>query len=647
MRFFIKLFVFLVYFEIAQVEFSNAQRRTFNPGCIPYKVKNGRSRLRGRVFAQYSCNKGYLLAGDRYSKCSQGQWDSPPPMCVRPTCQKPQSIKDAIIHPSHRGGVLNFYCRPDFKLQGPKQAFCVDMKWSTHMPSCIPSTVIPSLSCDFETEDICGWTHDLNHNFDWLRLNKRTPSGHLATGPSFDHTKGRGEDGYYMYIEGSTQNINDTARLISPVYKRETNNTCLEFYYHMYGAGIGELRVYMKKVNDSWVFKLQDAIFARDGNQGNEWWRGLVELGPITDEFQIIFEGIRGISFTTDIAIDDVKIIENCVIDSTTTTEMDLPESTFVYDSCVNKCNTTTTADMSCRCDENCYENNTCCPDYVAVCVLGNDTDTTSTTDQESTTIEDNETTFPPITVLPTQQTIAILTLPTLSSIKTTQAITTTKPFGLKTTAITLSSTKPTMKPMTKLPIIIRKPTISTSTSTTQAPVVVTTTTGWIYKAFTLSTAPPLLPPPPPQPLPPVSTTQDAIVEEPNKTTTHHYYKNDMLTVPIEIATEDDSNVIGPIKEEPIIPKDYPSGHPILSDKVAPVHEKPAPSNKITVIAVLTVCFIVIGILSLIFLIKRYTRSWMSVKRMRSGNGDSQSDVRFLTHDEILDFRIAQPASDY
>ncbi|KRT85486.1 hypothetical protein AMK59_1274, partial [Oryctes borbonicus] len=168
------------------------------------------------------------------------------------------------------------------------------------------------MSCDFEMEDLCGWSHDLNHNFDWLRLNKNTPSGHLATGPSFDHTKGRGADGYYMYIEGSTQNVNDTARFISPIYKRETNNTCLEFYYHMFGSGMGELRVYVKKVNDSWIFKLEEAVFVKDGNQGNEWLRGLVQLGSIGDEFQIVFEGVRGFSFTTDIAIDDVKIIENC-----------------------------------------------------------------------------------------------------------------------------------------------------------------------------------------------------------------------------------------------------------------------------------------------------------------------------------------------
>lgn len=115
----------------------------------------------------------------------------------------------------------------------------------------------------------------------------RTPSGHLATGPSHDHTKGPGGNGYYMYIEGSTRNIHDKARLISPTYTKETNDTCLEFYYHMYGSGIGQLKVYVMKVNDTWDLKDENAVFVEEGNQGDEWWRGFVDLGPIDDQFQV------------------------------------------------------------------------------------------------------------------------------------------------------------------------------------------------------------------------------------------------------------------------------------------------------------------------------------------------------------------------
>lgn len=90
-----------------------------------------------------------------------------------------------------------------------------------------------------------------------------------------------------MYIEGSSKNINDKARLVSPIYKNEANNTCLEFYYHMYGSGIGQLNVYLKRINDTWAFDQHTTIFTMGGNQGDKWWRGIVELGTINDQFQV------------------------------------------------------------------------------------------------------------------------------------------------------------------------------------------------------------------------------------------------------------------------------------------------------------------------------------------------------------------------
>lgn len=149
----------------------------------------------------------------------------------------------------------------------------------------------------------------------------------------------------------------------------------------------------------------------------------------------------------------------------------------------------------------------------------------------------------------------------------------------------------------------------------------------------------------------PTLTTIASLPIVPTKTTTL-YFVNDMLTLPIATTTIEKLESIA--TEAPIVvQKEYPSdtdgaNHPVLSDKTAPIQEKPAPSNKGTVIAILTLCLIVVGVLGLIFLAKRYTsRNWMSVRRMRSGNGDSQSDVRFLTNDEILDFRLQLPQSEY
>ena len=50
--------------------------------------------------------------------------------------------------------------------------------------------------------------------------------------------------GHYMYIETSApRRPNDKARLSSTTYTKSTNDECLQFYYHMYGANIGTLNV--------------------------------------------------------------------------------------------------------------------------------------------------------------------------------------------------------------------------------------------------------------------------------------------------------------------------------------------------------------------------------------------------------------------
>ena len=53
--------------------------------------------------------------------------------------------------------------------------------------------------CDFEDENICNYTNDVqNTNFNWTRNSGPTDS--LATGPSIDHTT-QTLSGHYMYIE--------------------------------------------------------------------------------------------------------------------------------------------------------------------------------------------------------------------------------------------------------------------------------------------------------------------------------------------------------------------------------------------------------------------------------------------------------------
>ncbi|WP_411026962.1 hypothetical protein, partial [Salmonella sp. s55044] len=107
--------------------------------------------------------------------------------------------------------------------------------------------------------------------------------------------------GYYVYIETSSGNYGYVARLLSPTLTT-LGRHCLEFYYHMYGSAINTLNVYAKTTT------LGNATWTKYGSQGNQWILGQVSIHVFTPT-QIVFEGVRGSSFTGDIALDDISIV--------------------------------------------------------------------------------------------------------------------------------------------------------------------------------------------------------------------------------------------------------------------------------------------------------------------------------------------------
>lgn len=71
-----------------------------------------------------------------------------------------------------------------------------------------------------------------------------------------------------MFIESSApRRPNDKARLVSPVYQA-TATKCLNFWYSMYGADVGHLRVYIQSQNSSAV-----RIWDLYGDQNSPDWK--------------------------------------------------------------------------------------------------------------------------------------------------------------------------------------------------------------------------------------------------------------------------------------------------------------------------------------------------------------------------------------
>lgn len=150
-----------------------------------------------------------------------------------------------------------------------------------------------------------GWINETNLSQDDIdfRINTGgTPSAN--TGPDFDHTSGSGN---YAYTEASVC-FDKKVTLVSPCIDLTTAvSPSLSFWYHMYGASMGELHVDIF-ANGVWV---NDIIPSISGDQGNQWLQASTNLTSyIGGKINIRFRGTTGPDFTSDIAIDDINVYE-------------------------------------------------------------------------------------------------------------------------------------------------------------------------------------------------------------------------------------------------------------------------------------------------------------------------------------------------
>ncbi|XP_064608040.1 MAM and LDL-receptor class A domain-containing protein 1-like [Liolophura sinensis] len=150
-----------------------------------------------------------------------------------------------------------------------------------------------TIFCDFDNQINCFFTTDTAAPQKWQFNSGGTPSP--GTGP----TAGFGGAGMYAYMEGSFIPTGDYARLMSSLLKPGAR--CVDFYYHMYGADVGQLLV--KVLEDG----LERVELRLAGDQGNAWFNRQLMVDA-QKPYRIIFEAIRGSDFQSDIALDNIQI---------------------------------------------------------------------------------------------------------------------------------------------------------------------------------------------------------------------------------------------------------------------------------------------------------------------------------------------------
>ncbi|CAC5403046.1 unnamed protein product [Mytilus coruscus] len=153
------------------------------------------------------------------------------------------------------------------------------------------------LDCNFETE-LCNWNVEQESGNTWTVISGETPSG--DTGPKVDHTYGF-HNGHYIYLEATDrqnrQKSNLTSETVSPY-----DDACFTFWFHMYGDGMGTLNVYLVSEN------MTQKLWTSSGNKPDIWQLAFVDIS-ILQPYQMTLEGVRGSTYKSDIAIDDISLL--------------------------------------------------------------------------------------------------------------------------------------------------------------------------------------------------------------------------------------------------------------------------------------------------------------------------------------------------
>jgi hypothetical protein len=139
----------------------------------------------------------------------------------------------------------------------------------------------------------------------------------VGNGPTTSHSTGPLTDysgtGNYVFGEGSYGITGSLAYLTSPFIDiSNLAQPLLRYCYHMYGQDIEDLIVQVDS-NGTWLSV--DTISGEQQTVLNEpWIKRSINIQP-TNVIRIRFVGIKGISRQTDIAIDEVSIVEtpNCL----------------------------------------------------------------------------------------------------------------------------------------------------------------------------------------------------------------------------------------------------------------------------------------------------------------------------------------------
>jgi len=160
-----------------------------------------------------------------------------------------------------------------------------------------------------------GWRNAGGDGTDWRADAGGTPS--VTTGPGdgtgtgqSDHTPGTSA-GFYLYLESSTPNYpNVNAYLLTPIFDLTTNTyPVMEFWYNMYGADMGTLKMQVSMDGgNTWSLDLM----VISGDQGIGWNQIIFDMVNYRGETNLVFrlEAESSTGWFSDVCIDNFRILD-------------------------------------------------------------------------------------------------------------------------------------------------------------------------------------------------------------------------------------------------------------------------------------------------------------------------------------------------
>ncbi|MFT6320113.1 MAG: hypothetical protein ACJAT4_001035 [Granulosicoccus sp.] len=137
-----------------------------------------------------------------------------------------------------------------------------------------------------------------------------------GTGPAIDQSLGN-NSGIYIYSEASGYTEGDIAELISPFIDVASGatNPLVSFYYHMFGFQMGTLHIDLHD-GTSWINDFAPAI---EGQQQtlmtDAWIEKTFDISAYKgSSIKIRFRAERGNGFRSDMAIDNLQVMESSVL---------------------------------------------------------------------------------------------------------------------------------------------------------------------------------------------------------------------------------------------------------------------------------------------------------------------------------------------